>query len=147
MDRAIPAIIVGSGVFCLVLLSWVHLGLGALFMPPAPSTAQQVATAGPYQVTLIAESGKLTARGPNALAFELRDRSGRPVSDAAILVQPVMTAMAMESPAVVVKAAGGGRYVAGPRFLMAGSWRLGVTITRPGTPAQHASFTVSVHWS
>src|SRR5689334_1890528 len=39
MDRWFSAIIVGSGVFCFVLLAWAHLGLGALLTPPA-ATAQ-----------------------------------------------------------------------------------------------------------
>jgi hypothetical protein len=147
MDRLFPAVIVGSGVFCFVLLAWVHLGLGALVMPPAATAHQQTATAGPYHVTMSADSGQLTARGPNTLSFELRDQSGQPVSDASIQALPVMTTMAMESPVVVMKATGGGRYVAQPRFVMAGDWRLDLTITRPGTPAQRAAFLVSVRWS
>jgi YtkA-like len=147
MDRWFSAIIVGSGVFCFVLLAWVHLGLGALLMPPAATTQQQVTIAGPNRITLVADSGQLTAHGPNTLSFELRDRSGKPVSDAVIQVQPVMTTMAMESPTMVVKATDGGRYVAQPQFLMAGDWRLDLTITQPGALAQHAAFTVSVRWS
>ena len=147
LDRALPAIIVGSGVVCFVMLAWVHLGLGALVMPPAATTQQQVTTVGPYHVTLVADSGQLTARGPNALSFELRDQAGRPVNNAVIQAQPVMTTMAMESAAMSVKATGGGRYIAQPKFLMAGDWRLDLTITRPGAPAQHTSFVVSVRWS
>ena len=146
IDRVFPAIIIGSGLICFALLAWVHLGVGALLMPPAPTAQQQVTTAGPYHVTLIADSGQLTARGPNTLSFELRDQSGKPVSNAVIQAQPVMTTMAMESPALVVKAAGGGRYLAQPKFLMAGDWRLDLTITQSGAPAQHAAFVVSVRW-
>jgi YtkA-like len=147
MDRLFSAFIIGSGVLVFVMLAWVHLGVGALLMPPAATAQQQTTTAGPYRVTLVADSGQLTARGPNTLSFELRDQSGKLVSDAVIQAQPVMTTMAMESPAVVVKAAGGGRYLAQPKFLMAGDWRLDLTITQPGAPAQHAAFVVSVRWS
>jgi hypothetical protein len=146
-ERFVSAGIVAVGVLCFALLAWGHLGLGTWLAPPASTAQQQVTTAGPYRVTLVADSGQLTARGPNALSFELRDRAGRPVSDAAIQAQPTMTTMAMDSPAIAVPAAGGGRYVAQPRFSMAGSWRLDLTITRAGAPAQHAAFVVGVRWS
>lgn len=147
MDRLFPAFIIGSGVLVFAMLAWAHLGLGALLMPPAATAQRQVTTVGPYQVVLVADSGQLTARGPNTLSFELRDRSGKPVSDAVIEAQPVMTTMAMESAAISMKSVGGGRYLAQPKFLMAGDWRLDLTITQPGATAQHAAFVVSVHWS
>ncbi|HEV8191436.1 MAG TPA: FixH family protein, partial [Ktedonobacterales bacterium] len=121
--------------------------VGALLVLPAATAQQQVTSAGPYHITLVADSGQLTARGPNTLSFELRNQSGKPVSDAVIRAQPVMTTMAMESPTIVMKATGGGHYVAQPQFLMAGDWRLDLTITQPGALAQHAAFTVSVRWS
>jgi len=147
MDRLFPAFIVGSGVLVLFLLAWAHLGLGALLIPPTATAQRQVTTAGPYQVALVADSGQLTARGPNTLSFELRDQSGKPVNDAVIEAQPVMTTMAMNSATISSKSVGEGRYLAQPKFLMAGDWRLDLTITQPGATAQHATFVVSVHWS
>lgn len=147
VDRLFPAFIIGSGVLVFVLLAWAHLGLGALLAPPAATAQRQVTTTGPYQIALVADSGQLTARGPNTLSFELRDQSGKPISDAVIEAHPVMTTMAMESANILLKSQDGGRYLAQPKFLMAGDWRLDLTITRPGATAQHASFVVSVRWN
>lgn len=145
-DRIARYGILGSGMLCLSLLAWGHLGLGALIMPPAPTVALQTATAGAYQVTLRLDSGQLTAGRHNTISFAVRDRAGRAVTASAIHVQPVMTTMAMDVPAVDVTAAVGGRYLAHPLFSMAGPWRLDVSVATPGEPAATVSFNVGVRW-
>lgn len=145
-DRIARYGILGSGILCLLLLGWGHLGLGALILPPAPTVALQTATTGTYQVTLRLDSGQLTAGRHNTISFEVRDRAGRSVTASALRVQPVMTTMAMDVPAADVTATGGGHYVAHPLFSMAGPWRLDVSIAARGQPASTMSFNVGVRW-
>lgn len=145
-DRIARYGILGSGILCLSLLAWGHLGLGALIFPPAPTVALQTATARAYQVTLQLDSGQLTVGRHNTISFAVRDRAGRPVAASAVHVQPVMTTMAMEVPAADVTAAAGGRYLAHPLFSMAGPWRLDVSVAAPGQPAANVSFNVGVRW-
>lgn len=145
-DRIARYGILGSGILCLLLLAWGHLGLGALIVPPAPTAAHQTATAGAYQVTLRLDSGQLTAGRHNTVSFEVRDRAGRPVTASDIHVQPIMTTMAMDAPAADVTPVAGGRYLAHPLFSMAGPWRLEVSVTAPGQPASTVSFDVGVRW-
>jgi len=145
-DRIARYGILGSGMLCLLLLAWGHLGLGALIVPPAPTVALQTATAGAYQVTLRLDSGQLTAGRHNTVSFAVRDRAGRAVPASVIRVQPVMTTMAMDVPAADVTAAAGGRYLAHPLFSMAGPWRLDVSIAAQGQPTATASFNVGVRW-
>src|SRR5690348_10703186 len=90
-DRIARYGILGSGMLCLSLLAWGHLGLGALIVPPAPTVAFQTATTGAYHVTLRLDSGQLTAGRHNTISLEVRDRAGGPVTASAIRVQPVMT--------------------------------------------------------
>jgi YtkA-like protein len=145
-DRIARYGILGSGILCLSLLAWGHLGLGALIFPPAPTVALQTATAGAYQVTLRLDSGQLTAGRQNTISFAVRDRAGRPVTASELHVQPVMTTMAMDVPAADVTAIASGRYLAHPLFSMAGPWRLDVSVATPSEPAATVSFNVGVRW-
>lgn len=144
-DRLSRGLIIGGGVFVFVLFAFAHLGLGAWLVPPGP-TAQQTVKAGPYAATLVVDAGQFTVGQHNSATVMLKDGSGKVVDGATVQVQPVMTTMAMNVPAAHVSAQGGGRYTLRPAFSMAGSWRLDVTITRPGMAAQHASFIVGVRW-
>lgn len=139
--------ILASGLVCLLLLAWGHLGLGALLFPPAPTVAQQSAVAGPYRVTLRLESGQPTARGPNTMVLRLQDQAGQPITGASLRVAPVMTTMPMTAPDAEGLAQGAGQYIIHPVFGMAGDWRLAVTIAAPGRPAMQVSFAVGVRWS
>lgn len=148
-DRVAKVGIVGSGILCFLLLAWGHLGLGAWLFPPAATASQQVAQAGPFQVTFQSDSGQLTAGGPNTISFLVRDKSSQPIPGATIHLQAKMTTMAMDAPPIVIVPAGEGRYSAHPLFSMAGTWRLALTITQPGqtmSQDQHATFDVSVRW-
>lgn len=131
---------------CFLLLAWGHLGLGALLFPPPPGLARQVASAGPFHVTMALDSGQLTAAGPNNVAFVISDDAGHAVTDATVTAHPVMRTMAMVAPSVVASHSATGGYMAHPRFAMAGDWRLDVTIARPGHAPQTLTFNVTVRW-
>jgi hypothetical protein len=146
-DRLWLAAIVGSGTLCFALLAWTHLGLGAWVSPPPVTAREQVASTGIYVVTLHLESGQLTAAGPNQVGFIVRDRTGHALDGVAVRVQPEMTTMPMDVPAVSVHPEGGGRYSAQPVFGMAGAWRLEVRISAAGHPTEQASFDIGVRWS
>lgn len=146
-DRLAHGLIVGAGALCFLLLAWEHLGLGALLFPPAPTVAQQSASAEMLKATLRLDSGQLTAAGPNTVSLTLTDASGRPINDAVVAAHPQMRTMAMDAPAVaVVRSGAPGSYVAHPRFAMAGDWRLVVTVMRTGQPPQLLTFDVTVRW-
>jgi hypothetical protein len=147
MDRAAYAAIIGTGAICFVLLAWVHLGLGALLFPPVATARAQTATAGSYSLTLRLSSGQLSAAGPNAVILTIRDATGHALDAGSIEVRPVMTTMAMEVPSVSAASQGGGTFVAHPKFAMAGTWRLEVTVAPPGGAAHTASFNVGVRWN
>lgn len=146
-DLVARSVIIGSGIAVCLLLAWGHLGLGAYLFPPAPSAPRQVAIAGPYQVTMSADSGQLLVGAHNSVSFVVRDRAGHAVNNAMIQIRADMTTMAMPVPPVTATPLGDGRYAARPLFSMAGPWRLTVTIADPGAPATHAAFDVSVRWN
>ena len=145
-DRIARLLIIGVGLVCLLLLAWDHLGLGALVAPPAPSAPQQVASVGADRVTLTLTSGQLTANGANSVAVTIMD-AGRPVTDAHVQAQLVMTGMPMQAPAVTATLGADGRYLAHPKFGMAGDWRLTFVISRLGQATHTVSFVVGVRWS
>lgn len=144
-DRFMKTLIIGSGVFVFALLAWGHLGASAWFFPPAPSPMQQVATAGPYHVVLQSSTGQLIAHQTTSLTITLHDAAGQPVNNATLQIAPVMTTMPMESPTVSSTFAQG-HYIMHPIFIMAGIWKLTVTIHVNGQPDQHTTFDVSVRW-
>lgn len=144
LDRALRIGIVGSGIVVLALLSWVHLGLGALAMPPRPTAYTQVATAGAYHVRFA--SRPLTADGPNAVTLMALGATNQPIAGATIVVAPEMATMAMTAPSVSAVTDSSGKVVIHPQFGMAGDWRLHLTIQSPGAPPEHVSFLVSVRW-
>lgn len=146
-DRLARGLILGAGALCFILLAWVHLGLGGLVIPPARTVPTQVAIAGPLRVTLGLESGQLTAAGPNTVSLKITDSAGRAVTNATVVAHPTMLTMAMDAPGVTAAPTQGGRYLAHPKFAMAGSWRLAVTITQPGQPPRIATFIVTARWN
>lgn len=146
LDRMMRAVIIGSGLLCLALLAWDHLGAGALLFPPALTAPHQDTQAGPYQARLTMPASGLTAYGPNTITLAMRDGAGAPLAGATVTIAPVMTTMPMEVPPTQGQLDAQGQLVAHPRFGMAGDWRLNVTIQRTGAPPEHASFVVSVRW-
>ena len=145
-DLAAKGVILAAGAACFALLAWVHLGVGALVNPPPRTVAQQMTTAGPLRVTLSLDSGQLTAAGPNTISVTITDRAGKIVMNATVVAHPSMRTMAMVAPDVTATAASGGRYLAHPKFAMAGPWRLTLTITQPGQPPRTATFDVTARW-
>lgn len=143
--RIAHGVIIGSGLLTLALLAWVHLGVGALLFPPAPDPPRQVATAGPLQVTLLADSGEMLVGKHNTISLLVRDAAQHAVTGATVTVAADMLTMPMPVPDVTAAWAQG-RYTAHPIFTMAGPWRLTVTIASPGQPATHADFQIGVRW-
>jgi YtkA-like protein len=145
-DRIMQSVIVGSGLSVLLLLAWVHLGLGALMTAPKTAPLPVAAAAGPYVVTLSADSGPLVIGDDNPVSFDVVDRQGRPMAGASLRVHADMTTMAMPVPDVTATAKGGGRYGALLLFSMAGTWRLDVAVVVAGHASAHVAFTVDVRW-
>lgn len=148
-DRIVRSVIVGTGVAVLLLLAWVHLGLGALLFPPSATPARVTATTdgrSGYVVTLATDSGALDTGGGNVVTFLIQDSHGAPLPNATVRVHADMTTMAMPVPDASATAQGHGRYVAHLIFTMAGTWRLTVTIQAPGQAPVHATFDVGVRW-
>lgn len=145
-DRLARGLILGAGALCFLLLAWGHLGLGALLIPPPRTAPHQVMSAGPLQVALALDSGQLTAAGPNTVSFTITDSAGHAITGATATAHPEMQTMAMDAPSVIATPDTTGRYLAHPRFAMAGDWRLVVTIARPGQASQTVTFPVTVRW-
>ena len=146
VDRLMRGIIFGGGALVFALLAWGHLGLGTWLFPPAPSPMHQVAQAGAYTVTFQASSTQLTARGPNAVTFTVRDAAGHAIDTAAVQLDLVMATMPMSAPSVTAMPQSTGSYLAHPIFGMAGIWKMNVTIAALGQPTVHTTFQVSVRW-
>lgn len=145
-DLFTQGLIIGSGLSVLLLLAWVHLGLNAVIFPPAATPAHMVASAGPYTVTLYADSGQLKTGATNVVSFDVRDRAGRPVTNAAVRVHAEMTTMPMPTPDALATFEGAGRYRAHLTFSMAGPWRLTVYIIAPAQSDASVAFDVGVRW-
>ena len=145
-DRIMQGLIVGSGVSVLLMLAWVHLGLGALLFPPPATPPAIVVAAGPYVVTLHVDSGQLVMGDGNMVSLDVRDRAGHPLADATVRVHADMTTMAMPVPDATATAQGGGRYTARLLFSMAGPWRLTITVAAPGYAAARVTFDTGVRW-
>jgi hypothetical protein len=138
-------VIVSSALLVLALLVWTHVGLGALLFPPAPGPARQLASAGPYQVTMRADSGAMLVGDHNTLSLLVSDAAHHTVSTASVMVSAEMLTMPMPVPAVPARWSHD-RYSAHPVFSMAGPWQLTVTIRVPGEPTVHARFSIGVRW-
>lgn len=139
------SVIVSSALLVLALLAWTHLGLGALIFPPAPGPARQLASAGPYQVTMLADSGAMLVGDHNTLSLLVSDAAHHAISSASVTVSTDKLTMPMPVPAVPATWSHD-RYNAHPIFSMAGPWQLTVTIRVPGEPMVHATFRVGVRW-
>lgn len=140
-------LIIGSGVSVLLMLAWVHLGLGALLFPPAATPPRMVAAAGPYTVTLYADSKQFVIGDGNSVTMDVRDRAGHQVADAVVHLHADMLIMAMPVPDATAMARSGGRYTARLLFTMAGTWQLTISVAAPGEGTARVAFEVGVRWS
>jgi hypothetical protein len=145
-DRIMQGLIAGSGASVLLLLAWVHLGLGALLFAPAATPPRMLAASGPYVVTLVADSGQFVTGDGNLVSLCVQDRAGHPVAGVTARVHADMTTMPMPVPDANAAAQGDGCYGARLMFTMAGPWRLTVTIVIPGRVAIPVAFDVAVRW-
>lgn len=145
-DRVMQGLIAGGGVAVLLMLAWAHLGLSALLFAPPATPPHMAAAAGPYVVTLHADSGQLVIGDANTVSLDVRGRDGRSVTHAQVRVHADMTTMAMPVPDVTATAQSDGRYHARLIFSMAGPWRLTVTIAAPGQLTTQVAFEIGVRW-
>ena len=113
----------------------VLIGLAAHGIVPAASL-DLVKKIADYEITIGLDRNP-PAVGRNPLGITIRDRSGRIVSDAEVLVNYYMPPMPRMAPMNYrVKAPfKGGKYRAEMNFIMEGPWVIAVKINRGGKPA------------
>jgi hypothetical protein len=91
-------------------------------------------TAGDYQVEIVIDRNPLLAIGNNNLEIEIKDKTGKTVTDAQVIVNyymppmPRMAPMNYRTEAKMKK----GKYYATMRFIMAGPWYIAVIIHHGG---------------
>jgi hypothetical protein len=81
--------------------------------------------------------------GDNQFEVKLRDRQGRPVSQAEVAVAYSMGSMGHGS-LVTMRREGYGIFAAMLSFPMAGTWKVEVLVRRPGQPEIKAPFSLRV---
>ena len=90
--------------------------------------------AGDYQVEIVIDRNPPVAIGTNNLEIEIKDRTGKTVTDAQVIVNyymppmPRMAPMNYRTEAKMKK----GKYYATMKFIMAGPWYIAVIIHRGG---------------
>jgi len=82
--------------------------------------------------------------GENTLRVQVKDSTGKPVTDATVSLDYTMDMPGMLIDKADAKHTGGGVYEAPVRFAMAGPWGVTVSIRRPGQAEMRERFTVSV---
>jgi hypothetical protein len=93
--------------------------------------------AGDYQVEIVIDRNPLVAVGNNNIEIEIKDKAGKTVSDAQVIVNyymppmPRMAPMNYRTEAKMKK----GKYYATMRFIMAGPWYIAVIIYHGGKPS------------
>ena len=91
-------------------------------------------TAGDYQVEIVIDRNPLLAIGNNNLEIEIKDKTGKTVTDAQVIVNyymppmPRMAPMSYKTEAKMKK----GKYYATMKFIMAGPWYIAVIIHHGG---------------
>ncbi len=90
--------------------------------------------AGDYQVEIVIDRNPLLAIGNNNLEIEIKDKAGKTVTDAQVIVNyymppmPRMAPMNYKTEAKLKK----GKYYATMKFIMAGPWYIAVIIHHGG---------------
>ena len=91
-------------------------------------------TAGDYQVEIVIDRNPPVAIGNNNIEIEIKDKAGKPVTDAQVIVNyymppmPRMAPMSYRTEAKMKK----GKYYATMKFIMAGPWYIAVVIHHDG---------------
>ena len=133
-------------------------GAGAPPSPTAPASAPPVSAspgaaspsaasgkqAGAYTVSL-AGAPNPAVRGKNTVDATITDANGQPVTDAKVSFDIDMTNMSHGKNVVVATPAGEGHYWGKVTYMMAGPWRVIVTVERPGQAAASVRFDISVN--
>ena len=91
-------------------------------------------TAGEYQVEIVIDRNPPVAIGDNHIEIEIKDKAGKPVTDAQVIVNyymPPMPRMAPMNYRTETKMKKG-KYYATMKFIMAGPWYIAVIIHRDG---------------
>ncbi|MEA5362968.1 FixH family protein [Amycolatopsis sp., V23-08] len=111
--------------------------LVAVLWPSPAGPAVLHAASARYAVTATVRNPK---PGSTSVDIDVTDPAGRPVSGAAVRVQPVMPQMGHAGPPVAAVPTGGGGYRAdGVPLMMAGSWQLLLSVG-----ADHLTLSVPV---
>ncbi|MBI3757771.1 MAG: efflux RND transporter periplasmic adaptor subunit [Deltaproteobacteria bacterium] len=82
--------------------------------------------------------------GENTLRIQVKDGTGKPVTDAAVSLEYTMDMPGMLIDKAAAKHTGDGVYEAPVRFAMAGPWGVTVSIQRPGQAEARARFSIGV---
>ncbi len=136
-------LVVALGITFLILLTW--LGTAITNIIPHKVTAQeQVASAGPYQVTLQINPNPPLITQPATLSLRILSSSTQqPVTGARVMLENAMVEMDMGIDRVEARAQGDGTYLATVQFSMSGYWKVHVIITTPGATPVSTDFEVT----
>jgi len=107
--------------------------------PAATPPPQQTS----LQTTLQATPAKPRQLDPTTFTVRIADKSGKPITDAAVTAELAMPTMDMGRNAIVMNPVEPGRYTGAGRFTMAGSWIVTVRAVR-GKDVSQQSFPVEV---
>jgi RND family efflux transporter MFP subunit len=145
--------IVGSANFLIDSESQLQAAAGA-YVPPPPGVGENAESEKGAQAQNAATIAMTTdpappVRGSNQLRIELRDRSGKPITNAKVSVTFYMAAMpAMGMAGMRAQAAavdkGGGVYLAALDIPSGGTWQVTIVATREGRSIATRQFNVSV---
>ena len=141
MKRNLLIIILGFGF--LILMGWVGALLSSI-EPHPPSSAVQIAQAGPYQITLQVNPNPPLLTRPATITLQIvRKQSGQFVSHAQVVIESTMETMNMGTDRVNAHYQDNGLYLSQVQFTMSGPWGVRVLVTEPGTRTESATFEVT----
>ncbi len=127
------------GALILLCVAFLAAFAGTLMPPPPPASATSQQPVGPYSQTQTAHGYSVTLQvapatfGTNTFTVTLKDMQGRPVKDAAVLLETQMLDMDMGTNVDQLKAdaAAGNIFREQQELTMAGHWQLYVKVLPP----------------
>jgi hypothetical protein len=131
----------------LALLTVACTGCGAGWTQSSSATTPATGNskkAGPYTISL-AGAPNPAVRGDNTVDVTITDSNGQPVADAKVILDFDMTTMSHGKNVVTATPAGNGRYTGRVTYMMAGPWRVIVTLERAGQAPVSVRFDFSVN--
>ena len=117
-------------------LALVCAGCAGQTVPAPPNTAH-------WNMALVTRPAPPRQLDPAQFQVQIRDKAGRPVSGASVLVRLTMPAMDMGPNQATAQAGAAGVYTGGGRFTMPGDWLVTVQADK-GRLHQSQSFPVKV---